>query len=338
MRKVLLALLALGSTAHAEDFWSSISEDDAAAMARRNYEKAMEEGDSIASLAISRASNNDDMRRQLKLALRAYENAELARPDAAEPHYRAGLILRNFFVECAPRAGFTWCIPGHPSASDAAKMADEWTAFVTLAPLDPRIDYPLMFDIAIANTHAVATITDPEKARPRLEAALHFYQAALARVNLFDLNTKERLGNMAETYMMLGRLDEAISTYEEVVRSSADSSTTYGLAVALDRDEQGQKAREVIRALGADEFDDFKARVADGDVFFVPDGEVFYYLALCEDAFGDDERAAIDWQHFIDSGAHPQFDDRARANLEALKKRKHKAPPSAPVQRPGRER
>jgi tetratricopeptide (TPR) repeat protein len=330
MRRALLILIAIGSTAHAEDFWSTMTDDDAAAMARKNYEKAMEEGDSLASLAISRATNNDEMKRQLELAIRAYENAELARPDAPEPHYRAGLILRNFFVECAPRLGLTWCIPGHPMTTKAAKMADEWTAFVTLAPLDPRVDYALMFDIAIANTHAVSTITDPAKAQPRLEAALRFYQAALERVNLFDQNTKERLGNMAETYMMLGRIDEAIATYEEVVRGSADSSTTYGLAVALDRDEQGAKAREVIRTLGADEFETFKTRVADGDVFFVPDGEVFYYLALCEDAFGDDERAAIDWQHYIDSGAHPQYDDRARANLKALEKRKHKKPPAAP--------
>jgi tetratricopeptide (TPR) repeat protein len=325
-----IAVLLAASNAHAGDFWSTISEDDAAAMARRNYEKAMEEGDSLASLAISHATNNDEMKRQLQLAIRAYENAELARPDAAEPHYRAGLVLRNFFVECNDRVGLTWCIPGHPSPSDAARMADEWMTFVKLAPLDPRVDYELLFDVAIANTHAVARETVPAKAQPRLEAALTFYQAALERVNLVDQNTTQRLGNMAETYMMLGRLDEAISTYEEVVRGSADMSTSYGLAVALDRDEQGQKAREIIRALGADEFETFKTSVAKGETFFVPDGEVFYYLALCEDAFGDDDRAAIDWQRYIDSGAHPQYDDRAKANLAALAKHKHKHAPSAP--------
>jgi len=329
-RMIVIALLLCSQNARAGDFWSTISEDDAAAMARRNYEKAMEEGDSLASLAISHATNNDEMKRQLQLAIRAYENAELARPDAPEPHFRAGLVLRNFFVECSDHVGLTWCIPGHPSPIDAARMADEWMAFVKLAPLDPRVDYELMFDIAIANTHAVARETNPDKARPRLEAALSFYQAALERVNLIDQNTTQRLGNMAETYMMLGRLDEAISTYEEIVRGSADSETTYGLAVALDRDEQGQKARELIRALGADEFERFKASVVKGETFFVPDGEVYYYLALCEDAFGVDDRAAIDWQRYIDSGAHPQYDDRAKANLAALAKHKHK-PPASPA-------
>jgi tetratricopeptide (TPR) repeat protein len=215
----------------------------------------------------------------------------------------------------------TWCQHGHPSPTKAAMMADEWTAFARLAPLDPRVDFEFMFDLAIAETQAAGLTVEDTKVRARIEAALGFYQAALRRTLLGDTGAvqNEVLGNMAESYMMLGDLDDAIATYQQTLRAGAgDLSTTYGLAVAYDRDEQGAKARELVRALGADQFDGFKEKIRRGDVFFVPLGEERYYLALAEEAFGDDDQAIIDWQAFIDSKAHPQFAARAKANRDAL--------------------
>ena len=327
MRRAIVILLAFASTARAEDFWQRTDDDPQRAVARRNYEKAMEDGDSFAQLATSRATGGSDMKRLLLAAIKSYENASLARPDAAEPHYRAGLILHNFFVECPPPniLPVAWCARGNPPPSKAAELADEWGAFVKLAPLDPRVDFQLMFDLAIANTQAARESINPDKVKARIQIALDFYRAALQRTSLDgDLNKKEILGNMAESFMMLGQLDEAITMYERTLRVSADVSTVYGLAVALDRDEQGAKARELVRAMGVDELDTFKARVARGEVFFVPTGEERYYLALAEEAFGDFDQAIIDWQAFIDSGAHPQYADRAKANREALiKAHKH---------------
>src|SRR5207237_953504 len=77
------------------------SVDPDADVARRNYEREMQNADNNALLASSQAINPRDQRRLLTAALRGYENASLARPDAPEPHFRAGLILRDFFVECS---------------------------------------------------------------------------------------------------------------------------------------------------------------------------------------------------------------------------------------------
>jgi hypothetical protein len=59
-----------------------------------------------------------------------------------------------------------------------------------------------------------------------------------------------------------------------------------------------------------------------GDTFFVPEGEKHYYFALSDEAFGFDEEAIDNWKRFIASGAHPQYQPRAKAHLEALMKKK----------------
>jgi len=327
MPKTMIAALAMialaAAAARAEDYWSAAASDPDAEVARRNYEREMQNADNNALLASSQAINPRDQRRLLLAALRGYENAILARPGAPEPHFRAGLILCDFFVECS--ASLPTCVPGHAQPQRAADMAMHWTAFERLAPLDPRIDFEFLFDRAIAHTHAAGD--NGTHAREHIEAALADYMGATHRVNLTGLNKAQLSGNLAETLMMLGRLDEAIGMYQETLRQGGDASTMYGLAVALDRDEQGAKAREIIRALGASELEQFKDAVRSGHTFFVPEGEVFYYLALAEDALGDVEDAARDWQNYIDKGAHPQFDERARANRDALlrdHKRDHK--------------
>ena len=68
-----------------------------------------------------------------------------------------------------------------------------------------------------------------------------------------------------------------------------------------------------------------------GDTFFVPRGEEYYYFALAAEAFDHDEEAVEYWQRYIQSGAHPQFQPRARAHLAALSaKGKRRTLPKAP--------
>jgi tetratricopeptide (TPR) repeat protein len=333
---LLLPLVALApQAARADDFWSraQTDEDPAAEMARKNYEHAMEEGDNFAQLAIGRGTSSDQMQELLRQAIKQYDNASLARPDEPEPRYRAGLVLNLYFVQCQEgqngMAQFGWCTPGHPQVADARHMVAEWSAFLHLRPLDPRVDFNFLFELAIASTQAAGDgVPEPER-QVRIEAALGYYQAALKRVGLnSDLGKINLAGNLAETYMMLGRMDEAIAQYQIAVRQSGEPSTIYGLAVALDRDEQGAKARELIVALGLDARMQFMKKLTlTGDVFFVPTGEELYYEALIEEAFGEDEEAIVDWQRFIDSGAHPIFDARAKENRDALiKARGHKKP------------
>ena len=71
-----------------------------------------------ALLASSPAIGGRDQKRLLDAALRAYENASIARPDAPEPHFRAGLILRNFFVECQQM--MVTCSRGHAASLSEA--------------------------------------------------------------------------------------------------------------------------------------------------------------------------------------------------------------------------
>ena len=125
--------------------------------------------------------------------------------------------------------------------------------------------------------------------------------------------------------MMLGDLDRAIETYTEAVRRGTEASTTYGLAVALDRNDEGDRARAIIEALGPDAYREFRKGIALHETFFVPDGEVYYYLALADEVFSADDDAIDEWNRFVRSGAHPAFQPRARAHLDALlaKRRKH---------------
>jgi tetratricopeptide (TPR) repeat protein len=338
MRRALLLLpllLLVPQAARADDFWSRATtgdEDPADAMARKNYERAMEEGDNFAQLAIGRGTSSDQMQELLRQAVKQYDNAALARPDEPEPRYRAGLILNLYFVQCQGDPNgmpqFPWCVPGHPQVADAKHMVTEWQAFAQLRPLDPRVDFNFLFELAIGSTQASGDGVSEAERQARIEAALGYYEAALKRVGLnSDVGRINLAGNLAETYMMLGRLDDAIAQYQIAVRQSGDPSAIYGLAVALDRDEQGAKARELIVALGMDARILFERKLSAGEVFFVPSGEQLYYEALLEEAFGDDEGAIVDWQRFIDSKAHPIFDERAKANKDALiKARGHKRP------------
>ena len=52
--------------------------------------------------------------------------------------------------------------------------------------------------------------------------------------------------------------------------------------------------------------------------FFVPYGEEFYYFALAYEAFGMTESAIEYWQKYLMSGAHPEYQPRAKAHLDPL--------------------
>jgi hypothetical protein len=129
--------------------------------------------------------------------------------------------------------------------------------------------------------------------------------------------------------MMLGRLDDSIEAYREALRAGSDLSTRYGYAVALDRAERGNAARDLILAQGREAMEHFKRRVDSELTFFVPQGEVFYYYALVEEAHGKIDEAIDHWRQYITSGAHPQYQPRAREHLNALlvKQRSRPAPP-----------
>jgi tetratricopeptide (TPR) repeat protein len=274
-----------------------------------NYDKAMDDGDQAAIIAAGGATSPKRLKQLVASAVRSYERAAEARPDAAEPHWRAANVLYGFYLDCDDPFAAPLCLGDTVDAKLYRRIIAHWDAFEKNAPLDPRID-DILFDRAILHTKLA---TDRDIAR-----AIDDYVAILDRQLSVDSAV---VGNLAESYMMLGDLDAAIERYQEAVSAHGETSTLYGLAIAYDRDGQGKKAREIIDALGPDAFESWVERVEKGDIFYVPDGEVFYYYAVAYEALGRDAEAIKSWKRYLEKGAHPRFHPRARDNLHALTQR-----------------
>lgn len=299
------------------------------------YAKEMALGDELVMHATTNyVASRAIVRRLVQRAISSYRNAAQARPREAEPYFRIGRLIYSFFFECGPTVIYQLSpsplCPSRAAAFDrkrAEEVIDAWDAFESRAPLDPRLsplaensssaDFNVLFHRAVLHTHL---------ATPRhLEAAIADYEKLLARSDVVDGTT---LANLAETNMMLGRLDEAIDVYRQALRVSRSTETLYGLAVALDRDERGAQAKNIIVAQGKQQMEEFHKRVTVLRLtFFVPYGEEFYYFALASEAFGETKKAIDYWQEYLRSNAHPRFQPRARAHLQTLlAARKRKAP------------
>ena len=130
------------------------------------------------------------------------------------------------------------------------------------------------------------------------------------------------LTNSAEMLMALGRLDEAIARYQRAVEHTARSHSLsslpwWGLAVALDRDRQEERARAAVaQALVRDpEMGD----LADRHVFFVPAGEKEYYLGLGYLQRDKLEAADAAFREYLASKPRAAYAARAQAHVDALK-------------------
>ena len=305
------------------------------------YEAELRSGDDLTAQATAAGAARETIRALVQHAATAYRDASRAKPDEPEPYYRLGRLLYSFYFECSVRGNRSpLCFPD-PSYFDRAHAEEiiaAWDTFEQLAPLDPRLDAPvpsplgidfdLLFERAVLHTRMAD--------RPGLEAAARDYEKVLARSDLND-DKEVLLGNLAETYMMLDRLDESIEAYRQAVRSGARSETAYGLAVALDRDERGEQAQAVILAQGAPAVAEFERRVREGESFFVPAGEEYYYFALIYESFGLEESAIEYWQRYIQSGAHPEFQPRAKQHLDTLFANRKKHLKDSKVEAPWRD-
>jgi tetratricopeptide (TPR) repeat protein len=263
----------------------------------------------------------------------AYRAAAKVNPKAGEPLYRIGTLLHSFYFDC--QADHLSPLPltcADPRKELKARdIVNAWDEFEARTPLDPRVN-DLLLERAIMRTKLLAAFPTE---KTLLEGALRDYQSLLDRTGgLLKKPSSLVLGNLAETYMMLGQLDEAIETYQLALRAGGHASVVYGLAVALDRDDPKRTptALDLIRERGYQEFEDFESAFHRSDVFFVPAGEQHYYFALANEAFGNYSEAAQEWKAFIQSGAHPQFQPRAKQHLDALlgKKFQRWRPPPSP--------
>ncbi len=321
-RAAILALFV--SSVASANVWQHAIDTGSPDPKRDIYASEMQSGDELSEQATAQAASREAIRTLVLHAAQSYRNAAAAEPNEPEPYYRLGRLLYSFYFECTTNGTLNpspLCIvdPTYFDAPHAREVLDAWDHFEKLAPLDPRLgvmredtstfasDFDLLFKRAILHTRLAGPAN--------LAAATHDYEAIVARADVIDENV---LGNLAETYMMLDRLDDAIETYRQALRSALRSETVYGLAVALDRDERGGQARDLIMSQGEQAVQDFEKRVQAGETFFVPSGEEYYYFALIYEAFGRTEGAIEYWQKYIQSGAHPEFQPRAKAHLEPL--------------------
>lgn len=338
MKRLAALVLALATTAAHANVWDdALSNGKPEAAARDKYESELRQGDEHTLLANTQGSSYKEQKRQVDLAAASYRAAAAARPTEGEPYFRLARLYYSFYFECQDTTQRSrWsllCDPRGFNRARAEEIVAAWDAFEQRSPLDPRLsvgtfgDSEILFRRAILHTK-LAT-------KPHLEAAARDYEKILARQDTgSDGGSEQVVANLAETYMMVGKLEEAIEMYKEALRNAADTSTWYGYAVALDRDERSTEALDVIKSLGRDQRDVFHARVIRGDTFFVPEGEKFYYFALVDEALGLDDDAITYWRQFLNSGAHPQYQPRAKAHLDALLKKKKKSP--LPIEPPWR--
>jgi len=107
-----------------------------------------------------------------------------------------------------------------------------------------------------------------------------------------------------------------------------------GLAVALDRDGQTRAAREMMeRALALDSTTSVLAvaELPNSDLFFVPAGDVYYYLGLARSIAGRREEAAEAFREFLARQPGSRWAIRAEAHLTELGQRSAFVPPASPT-------
>lgn len=262
--------------------------------------------------AMSIGSRRRWLRRQhgyARQAVALYEKALRAKPNRAEPHYRAATVMYFHFFAGQPER----C---HRLKRMCLQVINHWHGFEKAAPLDPRnLDY--LFQRALLYT------TLAEKRYYKKAVADYMKLINSTRFLSMGRDRATTLGNLAEIYMMLTDIDKALPMYKRALAAGDQALHAYGMAVALDRDGRGEKARELMRRYAEGRVNratgKLKELSRDG-VFFVPAGEIYYYHALSYEARGELGSAVVYYQKFLSSGAHPKFQARAKENLKRLRK------------------
>ena len=310
------------AAANQPTLWQRLTPDPAE-LRQQTYRAAIQDGDDQLIIAMGTAQNSLLAWENIKVGLAHYRTAIALAPDLAEAYYHLGSALTSILSDCkfvsANPASRGWCRSSFGLEKTLAREAvNAELTFIRLAPRDPRSEQCL---------ESTATMLTKITGTQELRQAIAVYREILERQDPVHASSVT-LPNLAEIYMMLGDLEPAIATYSQAVVGGADASAILGLAVALDRAGQGQQARHLVRAIGTESLTRWQDQIDDGRVYYVPNGEVHYYLALLNDAQGNPLIAAQEYEQFIVSGAHPQYAGRAKQNKANL--RTAARPPSRP--------
>jgi tetratricopeptide (TPR) repeat protein len=313
-RLLLLALLAVGVTAAAPvaagPLWRDVAKGD---LRRRNA--AVEEGNLHLREARDRRDRLDrgaptrtHVFDPARAALAAYERALAIGPADAEIHYRAlaaaKLVADDSGICHACRDGYEAMI----RHIDALRKLD---------PLDTReVEYAWEMSVALSKLGALGG----PQADGHFTRAIEEYERWRRLVDETDPQLARALStcysNAAELLMAVGRLDEAIAQYQTAIELNPIEPLGYfGLAVAYDRDGQWNKA--VAAMTEGLNRPPALARLEDREVFFVPEGEIYYYYALAHHVMGADPALV--------SAEYTRFLSRARGSKYAARAREHLA-------------
>jgi tetratricopeptide (TPR) repeat protein len=248
----------------------------------------------------------------------------------AETHLRRALNLFPADFEARRQLGELYAANGRPR--DAAR---EFEGARRMAPT-PLDEARVWFRIANERSRFAA-----------YDEALDAYSRALA----FADPEPTALNNSGELLMALGRLGEAIDRYREAIaieererdrRSHIQGLAlgTFGLAVALDRDGRAVAADEAMGRAPALDAGLSVLRLAEqgsGDLFFVPPGDVFYYLGLARQAQDRTDDAAAAFRNYLRSATGP-YARRARDHLARLERDRanRRSPAAARTPEPAR--
>lgn len=231
-------------------------------------------------------------------------------PSDPELHYLAG----EAWIAVAEER-----VPAHLDAQAAARAHEELDAVGRLDPEGARAeDTAVERGLLYMRQGRFADALDEYRRALVLHAVAGPYPVGLGLVEHHGGTGALIHENMAEALMGLGRLDESIAHYHRALEMSPgdrrlSSLPLWGLAVALDRDEQLDKARAAIKQALAR--DPQMADLDDRDVFFVPEGEKLYYQALGYIERDMPEAAESVLQLYLKTNPRPRFLGRARARL-----------------------
>ncbi len=165
----------------------------------------------------------------------------------------------------------------------------------------------------------------------QLAAAEACYRDAVAAASVARLPTFANVVNFGSpTSSATGsqRLDDPRGRAQELTLAYL------GLAVALDRDGQTRAAREMMqRALAFDSTTSVLAvaELPNADLFFVPAGDVYYYIGLARSVAGRREEAADAFHEFLAHQPGSRWASRAEAHLSELGQRPAPGLPASPT-------
>jgi tetratricopeptide (TPR) repeat protein len=243
-------------------------------------------------------------------ALRAYERALALGPPDADLHYRAFTAAKLI----ADEGGIC-----HPCRDGYEAVVRHIDALRRLDPLDTReVEFAWEMSVALSKLGALG---GPAADR-HFERAVVEYERWRRFVDETDPQVARLLStcysNAAELLMAVGRLDEAIQQYQIAIELNPIEALGYfGLAVAYDRDGQWDKAAATMRE-GLNRPPGL-SRLEDRDVFFVPEGEVYYYYALAHQVMGADPAlVTAEYQRFLSRARGSKYGQRAREHIAEL--------------------